>query len=108
MIGITKTVFNSEDFVAVNWQTKTVFNELKVLFKESTLAYLPFLNDCNVAADLSKIILRLSFSDAIIRFITLLLQVRSQISTIVNSIILNPITSINLNKGSPSFRVITL
>lgn len=108
LIGITKTVFNAEDFVAVNWQTKTVFNELNVLFKESSLAYLPLLNDCNVAADLSKIILRLSFSDAIIRFITLLLQVRSQISTIENSIILNPITSLNLNKGSPSFRLISL
>lgn len=108
LIGITKAVFNAEDFVTVNWQTKTVFNELKVLFKESSLAYLPLLNDCNVAADLRKIILRLSFSDTIIRFITLLLQVRSQISTIENSIILNPITSLNLNKGSPSFRVISL
>lgn len=101
LIGITKAFFNTKDFVEVNWQTKTVFNELKVLFKESSIAYLPLLNDCNVAADLSKIILRLSFSDAIIRFITILLQVKSRLSTIENNTILNPITSLNLNKGSP-------
>jgi len=101
LIGVTKLKFKSELFKTIPWQTKAVFNALQTLYKQETIAYLPYLNDCNNAFDLKRATQKLSFSDSfkniILSFLTNFV-IQNDFETIFDS---SHYRASDFNKGSP-------
>ena len=101
LIGVRKSTFNFANFQRIPWQSKDVFTALQSLYKEQSIAYLPFLNDCDDASDFKKAIHKLSFSDD---FRKLLLSFFNSLKVKKNSeikFISTAYQAVNFNKGSP-------
>ena len=102
LIGVTKSVLNTESFLAIKWQTATVFNELKILSQKNTLAVLPSFNDCNTAYDFKKIVPNLSFLDSLLHLILSLFRNNAPINRYEIPFVTAVNSSLNFNKGSPN------
>jgi uncharacterized protein len=102
LIGLKKSILNIEKFTAISWQTNLVFNELKSLSEENTIAILPSFNDCNTASDLKEIGLKLSYLDRLKHFILSLFRTISNINLSKIVFFSGKISSFHFNKGSPN------
>ncbi|SHM61968.1 TIGR04282 family arsenosugar biosynthesis glycosyltransferase [Flavobacterium xanthum] len=101
LIGVTKLKFNAELFKSIPWQTKSVFTALQTLYRKQSIAYLPYLNDCNNAFDFKQATQKLSFSDSFRKILLSFLSnfvVQIDFETRLYS---SDYHAFNFNKGSP-------
>lgn len=103
LIGVTKLKFKAELFKTIPWQTKSVFTALQTLYRTQSIAYLPYLNDCNNASDFKKATRKLSFSDSFRKILLSFLSnyvVQNDFETRLYSL---DYLAFNFNKGSPFY-----
>lgn len=101
LIGVSKTSFNGQDFQSVNWQSHSVFSELKIIFSSQNIAFLPKLHDCNDRNSFEQSLNMLWHSSRIRAFLMALLQERLSVPVLVFLSQLDTFTQEFNNKGSP-------
>lgn len=103
LIGVSKKVFNADEFKTISWQTPSVFDELLIIFSKHTLELLPCLNDCNSRSDFKKALHKLSFSNPFKILILSILQNKSTKINYVTTYVSYQIALQYFNKGSPFY-----
>jgi uncharacterized protein len=101
LMGVSKTNFNAKAFEKINWQTKTVFDELILLYKNKSIYYLPCLQDCNTEYDFESVLKLLPFNAWFKHLLTSLLKFYNFCFTNQDTTICLEHLEINYNKGPP-------
>ena len=101
LIGVSKTSFNPQDFQSVNWQSHSVFSELKIIFSNQSITFLPKLHDCNDRNSFEQSMNMLWHSSRIRAFLMALLHERLSVPVLVFLSQLDTYTQEFNNKGSP-------
>lgn len=105
LMGIQKSNFNQETFKRLPWQRFNLFNKIATLLNvtDSLLYKLPILSDIDTITDVKRLAsYRKSISSAILKLLTILLQLGKEIETIFLSIFLIIFLQLPSNKGSPA------